>query len=124
MLRNETRSLVICERVDEARSFWATFRGLMGRASLDPADGLWFPGTSSIHMFFMRFAIDCLFLSKADAADGGRRVVAIRRALPPWRGIVMPVHGADGVVELAAGVLATTGTEVGDVVSLRASAVG
>jgi uncharacterized membrane protein (UPF0127 family) len=120
MLRNETRSLVICERVVEARSFWAKFRGLMGRASLEPAEGLWFAGTTSIHMFFMRFAIDCLFLARPDPGSEDRRtVVAVRRALPPWRGIVMPVRGADGVVELAAGVLAATGTQVGDVVTLR-----
>ena len=119
MLRNETRSAVICERVVEARSFWAKFRGLMGRSSLDPAEGLWFAGTTSIHMFFMRFAIDCLFLSRAEPGSGGQRqVVAVRRALPPWRGIVMPVRGADGVVELAAGVLAASGTQVGDTVTL------
>jgi uncharacterized membrane protein (UPF0127 family) len=117
VLRNETRSMVICGQVGEARSFWAKFRGLMGRASLDADEGLWFPGTTSIHMFFMRFAVDCLFLSAPDAT-GRRRVVSVRRSLPPWTGIVMPVRGADGLVELAAGVLARTGTDVGDEVSL------
>ena len=116
VLRNETRSTVVAGRVVEARSFWATFRGLMGRASLGDGEGLWLAGTSSIHMMFMRFPIDCLFLSAADAA-GRRKVVAVRRSLPRWRGIVMPVRGADGVVELAAGVLAATATDVGDEVT-------
>jgi uncharacterized membrane protein (UPF0127 family) len=110
--------MVIAGRVGEARSFWQTFRGLMGRASLDPDEGLWFPGTTSIHMFFMRFAIDCLFVASPDAS-GRRRVVAVRGSVPPWRGIVLPVRGADGVVELAAGVLARTGTVVGDEVSVN-----
>jgi uncharacterized membrane protein (UPF0127 family) len=121
VLRNETRSTVICGRVSEARSFWAKFRGLMGRASLGSDQGVWFPGTTSIHMFFMRFAIDCLFLSAPDPA-GRRRVVAVRTSLPPWRGIVMPVRGADGLVELPAGVVAGTATQVGDEVSLAAGA--
>jgi hypothetical protein len=91
----------------------------MGHASLDDDAGLWFAGTSSIHMLFMRFPIDCLFVGPALPADGGtRRVVAVRHALPPWRGIVMPIRGADGVVELPAGTLVRSGTNVGDLVTL------
>jgi uncharacterized membrane protein (UPF0127 family) len=44
--------------------------------------------------------------------------VAVRHALPPWRGIVMPIRGADGVVELPAGTLVRSGTNVGDLVTL------
>src|SRR5688572_12957010 len=85
----------------------------MGREALGTDEGLWLPDTNSIHMFFMRFPIDCLFLGSADA-DGGRRVVAVREALPPWRGIVWYVRGARGVVELPAGALRRSATAVGD----------
>ena len=97
-----------------AGSFWARFRGLMGRSALDPGEGL-FLATTSIHMFFMRFAIDALFVGEATGADGEERaVVAVRHSLRPWRGLVMPVRGAAGVVEVAAGILAAAGVEVGD----------
>jgi uncharacterized membrane protein (UPF0127 family) len=43
-------------------------------------------------------------------------VVGIRENLPPWRGIVMPVRGAKGVIELRAGTLASCGVGVDDVV--------
>ncbi len=55
-------------------------------------------------MFFMRFPIDALFVGKA-SDDGYRSVVGMRRNLPPWRGIVLPVRGAEGVIELPAGTL-------------------
>ena len=111
-LRRVGDDTVVCERMVLGRSFMQRFRGLMGRASLDVDEGLYL-ASNSIHMFFMRFPIDALFVSKADG-DGRRRVVGIRPDLPPWRGIVMPVRGAEGVVELPAGTLARLGVAVDD----------
>lgn len=116
-LRNTTRGTAVATKVVAADSFWARFMGLMGRAALAPHEGLWLPGTNNIHMFFMRFAIDCCFVSRPDG-DGGRTVVEIRRALPPWRGIVWYARGAHGVVELPVGSLERSGTQVGDHVTL------
>jgi uncharacterized membrane protein (UPF0127 family) len=103
---------VIAGEVHFALSFWQRFRGLMGRSSLHEGEGLWIPDTS-IHMFFMRFPIDALFLSRADAS-GERTIVACRPSLRPWVGIVLPVKDAEGVVELAAGTIGRTGIQVGD----------
>jgi len=58
-------------------------------------------------MFFMRFPIDALFLDRAG------RVVRAVPDLRPW----VPVAAARGaveVVELRAGVIAESGTQVGD----------
>ena len=107
-------------RVRLATSFWARFRGLMGSAPLDPDAGLYLP-VNSIHMLFMRFPIDAVFVSSPDPA-GDRRVVAIRADLPAWRGMVMPVRGATGVLELPAGVAARTGLEPGAVVRFESPA--
>jgi uncharacterized protein len=92
----------------------------MGRKHISPDGALYLPGTNSIHMFFMRFAIDCLFLGEADAG-GLQPVVAVRRALPPWRGVVWYVRGAKGVVELPAGALDRAGVNVGDLVKFEAA---
>jgi uncharacterized protein len=102
----------LAHRVTIARSFWQRFRGLMLRRELSPGEGLYLPG-SDVHMFFMRFPIDCLFLASPNA-DGERRAVGLRHGLPPWRGIVWYVRGAEGVVELPAGTLAAAGAAVGD----------
>ncbi len=90
----------------------------MGRPSLPTGSGLWLTGTSNIHMFFMRFPIDAVFLGRP-AADGGRQVVAVHAGLRPWTGIVWYARGADGCLELPAGSAAASGTAVGDVVALE-----
>ena len=118
-LRRRQDDAVICERLKLGESFGERFMGLMGRGSMDPDEGLYLP-TSSIHMMFMRFAIDALFVGKADGG-GTRRVVAVREQLPPWRGIVMPVRGAEGVIELAEGTLSRLGVRVDDTVVFEAS---
>jgi uncharacterized membrane protein (UPF0127 family) len=107
--------------LEVADSFLARFRGLMGRRALAGHEGLYLPGTNGIHMFFMRFAIDCLFLGPVQT-DGARRVVAIREGLAPWRGIVWWVRGAHGAVELPAGSAAAAGVRQGDFVRLEPQA--
>ena len=104
----------VCERLILGESFGQRFLGLMGRAALPEGEGL-FLATSSIHMFFMRFAIDALFVAAPDT-EGGRRVVGVREHLPPWRGLVLPVRGAKGVIELSAGTLQAHEVQVGDMV--------
>jgi uncharacterized protein len=116
-LRNVTRDALICPRMATADSLWSRFRGLMLRDALPADEGLWFPGTSSIHMMFMRFPIDCLFLGSA-GADGERTVVGIREGLAPWTGLAWQT-GADGVAELAGGVVAASRTRQGDLVRLE-----
>lgn len=102
-LRRTRDDVVICQRLVLGESFLQRFLGLMGRSSLPEGEGLYLP-TSSIHMMFMRFPIDALFVAAA-GADGARSVVSVRDHLPPWRGLVLPVRGARGVVELPAGTL-------------------
>ena len=114
---NVTRDLPIAERLELGLSFWARFMGLMGRADLPAGSGLWLPGSPSIHMLFMRFPIDCVFLGRTDA-DGIRRVVGIRHALRPWTGVVWWVRGGAGVIELPVGAIERSATAVGDLVSL------
>jgi uncharacterized membrane protein (UPF0127 family) len=115
--RNVTRGTVLAERLELGTSLWARFMGLMGRAALPPGDGLWLSGTNGIHMFFMRFAIDAVFLARP-GADGARPVVAARRAVRPWLGLVPFVRGADGVLELPVGTIDATGTITGDVIRM------
>ncbi len=110
--RRRSDDAIVCRSLWLGESFSQRFMGLMGRASLADGEGLYLP-TSSIHMFFMRFPIDALFVA-APGADGARRVVGMREHLPPWRGIVLPVRGAQGVIELPAGTLRAHGVRVGD----------
>jgi uncharacterized protein len=115
--RNLTQGTTLAADVEVAASFMSRFRGLMGRPSLAPGSGLWITGTSSIHMFFMRFPIDALFLGRP-GPDGTRTVVAARPGLRPWTGVVWWAHGADVCLELPVGAMASARTAVGDRVRL------
>jgi uncharacterized protein len=115
--RNETRGTVLAERVEVAASLIAKFWGLMGRRDLAAGHGLWLPSENGIHMFFMRFAIDAVFLGRR-SADGTRPVVSVHRGLRPWTGIVPLVRGADGVLELRPGSIDSSLTERGDAIRI------
>lgn len=117
--RNLSRSTLLAERLESADSLWAKFMGLMGREPLAPLDGLWLPGSNGIHMMFMRFPIDCVFVGREDG-HGVRSVVALRRAVRPWVGVVPYVRRAHGVLELPIGAIDASGTQVGDCVELSA----
>ena len=95
---------VVCERCAIAGTPFSRLKGLLGRDHLDPGEGMLFPRTGSIHMFFMRFALDAVF------CDRDLVVLEVVRGLRPWR--TAGVRGAKVVVELAAG--AAAGLEPGD----------
>ena len=114
-VRVERSGAPLATDVRTARSLWARFMGLMGRHGLAPGEGLWLPTDASIHMLFMRFPIDAVFLAPADGAGRGAwRVVAIRERLRPWTGVVWFVRGARGCLELEAGAAARAGLRAGD----------
>lgn len=115
---NLSRATIVGNPVEVGESFGARFWGLMGRASLPAGAGLWLRPGSSIHMLFMRFPIDAVFLARP-GPDGARRVVAVHADLRPWTGVVWWARGADGCLELPAGTAAATGTVVGDMVTFE-----
>jgi uncharacterized membrane protein (UPF0127 family) len=111
---------VVAARIRRADSFRDRFFGLMGQPALAADEGLLLPHTSSIHMFFMRTPIDCLFLAEPNP-DGTQRVVGLRRRLRPWRGVVWYVRHARDVVELAPGAIDRAKLVLGDEVRLEPS---
>jgi uncharacterized protein len=115
--RNVTRGTVLASDVEAGSSLWAKFMGLMGRPSLAPGACLWLPDSNGIHMMFMRFPIDAVFVGRP-GDDGGRVVVSMHRGLRAWSGFVPYVRGAHGVLELPVGVIDASGTQVGDLIEI------
>jgi uncharacterized protein len=116
--RNLTRGSVLAATVEVGDSLWAKFMGLMGRPSLAPGSALWLPDSNGIHMMFMRFPIDAVFLGRPTGEGGARPVVALYRALPAWTGLVPLVRGAHGVLELTPGAVDASHTETGDLIEI------
>jgi uncharacterized membrane protein (UPF0127 family) len=96
---------VVCPRCTVAATPLRRMKGLLGRKELPPGEGLLLRPGSSIHMFFMRFPIDAVFLDREHVV---RKVVP---DLKPWR--LASARGAKSVVELAAGEAARRGIAPG-----------
>jgi uncharacterized membrane protein (UPF0127 family) len=90
---------VLADELDVPWSFVGRGIGLMFRRPLQPGKGMLIDPCEGIHMLFMRFPIDALFLDRRD------RVKKVYRNLPPWTGVVWYVWGARKVIELPAGTL-------------------
>jgi uncharacterized membrane protein (UPF0127 family) len=108
---NRDRGIIISDNADVADSFFSRLRGLMFSHPRDlvlvsPKEDI---DSSTIHMIFMKFPIDVLWL------DSKMMVVDIKMGVPPFsilkgetRRIYRPGKAARYVVELGIGKLGTT----------------
>ena len=96
--KNSGESVVLATQVEMATNFFSRAKGLLGRSSLAPEQGLLIRPCNSIHTFFMRFPIDVIFLNR------GNEVVKVVRNLPAGR-ITLPNWSTYQVLELAAHVV-------------------
>lgn len=106
-LVNKTTNQVLIPHLEVAQTFWKRGKGLLGRSSLREDGALWIPRCNSIHTFFMKFSIDCVFV------DSNLKVKAIYQDVQPGR-LVLPVWGASSVIEMAAGASSKVNVSVGD----------
>jgi len=105
-VRNATRGTVLGDAIEVADDSAGRAIGLLKHKSLEPGHGLWIVPCEGIHTFFMKFAIDVVYI------DRKRRVRKTVRALAPWRlSLCLTAHS---VLELPAGVIEATGTRKGD----------
>lgn len=111
-LVNKSKGTTLAKHVEPAITFSKRFIGLMGRLSLPPGNALWLQPCTSIHTWFMRFPIDVAFVSK------GWKVVATKENMQPWRFSKVYVDSYR-VIELPAGTLSNTKTELGDYLELK-----
>ena len=104
-LRREDGS-ILCERCLLAETALTRMRGLLGRRELPNGEGILLKPASSVHMAFMRFPIDAIFL------DRDMRVTKVASDLRPWR--AAGSRGAKAVLELPAGEAKRRGLTAGD----------
>jgi len=110
---NERSGRTLGDAIREARALPARVRGLLGKRGLEPGSGLWIEPCPSIHMFFMRFAIDVLFV------DAGGTVVKRCVEIRPWR-VAAGGISARGALELPVGVVERSETQIGDRLAIEA----
>lgn len=109
ILIQDEKDTVLLDEVIPAETTAARMRGLLGRSALPEKTGLLIRPCRSIHMWFMRFAIDAAFLSE------DLRVLKVVHNLRPWQLAFAP-RKTHGVLETSAGVL--KGLSPGDQLTL------
>jgi hypothetical protein len=103
---NLTRHTVLANSMEVADSGPKRNKGLLGRDRLARGEGLWIIPCEAVHTFGMRFPIDLVYL------DRKRKIRKLRCDVPPWRLSACLI--ARSVIELPAGTIRGTQTEVGD----------
>jgi uncharacterized membrane protein (UPF0127 family) len=109
---NLTRNVRLTECGRIADGFVTRLVGLLRDKTLELGDGLWIKPCNSIHSIGMQFIFDAVFLDK------DLKVVNLMREMKPWR-ISKMVWSAHSVLEVPAGTIAQTGTELGDQFEMR-----
>jgi uncharacterized membrane protein (UPF0127 family) len=112
VVTNVTRNTVLADNARRAEGFFARGCGLMFTTLLPEGGGLIIEPCNSIHMFFMRYPLDVIFIDKSG------QVLFMYEAIKPWR-VGRLVRGARTAIELPAGSINGSQTAVGDILTLR-----
>lgn len=108
---NLTKQKTVAEKAEVAETFFSRAKGLLGRKSFTSGEALVITKCGSIHMFFMRFPIDAVFVG----ADGC--VKKIIKGIKPWH-ISPIVRGSSYVIEFPAGFVTDELVGIGDTIGL------
>ena len=87
-------------------------KGLIGRAKLDSGEGLLIKNCKAIHTWFMRFAIDVVFMDKNYC------VVKTISQLKPFR-MAFGGRSAQHVLELPSNAINSTQVRIGDKANVK-----
>ena len=106
-LINQTKNTILAEDVLIANTFFKRIKGLLGEKVFLSNQAIILDPCNSVHTFFMRFAIDILFVDK------NYRVVKTLPKFTPNRISCIYWH-ASRVIELPVGRLSLTNTQAKD----------
>ncbi len=109
---NQTKNTSLADNGLLANTFWTRMKGLLGRKKLFKDEALIITKCNSIHMFFMEFSIDVIFLNKENY------VVGIVNDIKPNR-LSAIYWKANYAIELPVGVISSSKTSVGDHIVIK-----
>jgi uncharacterized protein len=100
-------AVLVVDQLAIAESFWQRGRGLLGRSRLEANEALWIKPCNNIHTFFMKFAIDCVFV------DSKMEIKSIAKSVVPFR-FVGPYWKSSSVIEMPSGLAEMKNLKIGD----------
>ncbi|MGO4886408.1 DUF192 domain-containing protein [Anaerobacillus sp. MEB173] len=92
-------------------TFFQRTKGLMFRFKPIVNEGIILSPCNSIHMFFMFFSIDVVFI------NANNEIVFVKEHVKPWTAI-FPVKNAKAAIELPAGTISKYSIQKGDRIEL------
>ena len=110
-VRNLTKNTRLADRADIADTSATRQRGLLKHTGLAEGEGLWIVPCEGVHSFFMKFAIDVVFINK-------KRVVTKLRPNMVKSRIALSLR-AHSTLELPVGMIKKSRTAVGDQLDLE-----
>jgi len=109
---NKTSNITIAEKAVVANSFLSRLVGLLNRRFLPKGEALIITKCKSIHMFFMKFPIDAIFVDK------NNHVVGIVKNIKPFQ--LSPVFiSSNYVIEAPVGTIVKARVAIGDNIELQ-----
>ena len=114
---NTSRTTILGSRVLLLDNWWKRLRGFLGSPAPEPGEGVILTPCTAVHMYGMRFKLDVVFLDERGV------VVALYPELSPGSRTRVE-SSASHALELAAGAIAASGTELGDRVSWKPAVNG
>lgn len=107
---NSTQNKEIADGIKVADNFFTRSIGLLSKKSVLEGEGLIIKPCCSIHTFFMRFAIDVIFVNKKN------EIIALYENVRPWK--ILPIHPTSHyVIELLANSISNKNINKGDVIN-------
>lgn len=110
IIKNITKQNIIAENGNITSGFYDRFKGLMGKKEIKHDEALIIKPCNSIHMFFMKFSIDVIFIDKND------RVCEMIKNIKPWK-VSKIIKEAKYVIELKSDKINNHNIEIGDLIS-------
>jgi uncharacterized membrane protein (UPF0127 family) len=110
-INNQAKGILLAEEALLKQTLLQRMKGLLGEKTLASGRGIILRPCNSVHTFFMRFAIDVLFVDK------NNRVVKALSRVVPYR-LSKIYFRAAYVIELPAGTIAATNTACGDLLQI------
>jgi len=111
-LTHNSKTINLEFRINHAHTFWQRFKGLLFYKKPIIDEGLLITPCNSIHMFFMKFPIDAVFLDQTNT------VVKVASNVKPWS-VISPVRSAHSTLELPSGTIRKRSIGVGDTIILE-----
>ncbi len=107
MLKAESGNQILVNKLEVTETVWEATRGLLGRSVLEADQGMMIRNCRSVHTWFMRFAIDLVYLTESMV------ICKLVPVLMPWR--FSACTKASSVLELSSGMIGKLNLSLGQV---------